>query len=60
MLRSDMDIQKDIVAEFKWEPGLRNDDIAVAVRDGVVTLAGSWTAMPTSGRPSAWPAGSRG
>ena len=40
MLRSDMDIQKDIVAELKWEPGLRNDDIAVAVRDGVVTLAG--------------------
>ena len=40
MLRSDMDIQKDIVAELKWEPGLKNDDIAVAVRDGVVTLAG--------------------
>src|SRR3954466_597466 len=40
MLRSDSDIQKDVMAELQWEPGLRNDDIAVAVRDGVVTLAG--------------------
>jgi BON domain len=40
MFRSDSDIQNDIIAELKWEPSLRNDDIAVAVRDGIVTLAG--------------------
>jgi osmotically-inducible protein OsmY len=40
MQRTDTNIQKDIVAELKWEPSLRNDDIAVGVRDGVVTLAG--------------------
>ncbi len=40
MLRTDSELHKDIVAELKWEPSLRNDDIAVAVRDGVVTLAG--------------------
>jgi osmotically-inducible protein OsmY len=40
MLRTDNDILKDVVAELKWEPGLRDDDIAVSVRDGVVTLAG--------------------
>ena len=40
MLRTDTDIQKDIVSELQWEPSLRNDDIAVGVRDGVVTLAG--------------------
>jgi osmotically-inducible protein OsmY len=40
MQRNDTDIHKDIVAEFHWEPSLRDDDIAVAVRDGVVTLAG--------------------
>jgi len=40
MLRTDTEINKDIVAELKWEPSLRNDDIAVGVRDGVVTLAG--------------------
>ena len=39
-MRSDSDIQKDITAELKWDPSLRNDAIAVAVRDGVVTLAG--------------------
>jgi osmotically-inducible protein OsmY len=39
-MRSDMDIQKDVVAELKYEPSLRDDDIAVGVRDGVVTLAG--------------------
>jgi osmotically-inducible protein OsmY len=37
---SDSDIQKDVVAELKMEPNLRDDDIAVGVRDGVVTLAG--------------------
>ena len=40
MSRSDTDIQKDIVSEIQWEPSLRNDDVAIAVRDGVVTLAG--------------------
>jgi osmotically-inducible protein OsmY len=39
-LYSDDDIRKDVLAELEWEPGPRNDDIAVGVRDGVVTLAG--------------------
>jgi len=40
MFHNDGDIQKDLIAELKWEPSLRDDDIGVAVRDGVVTLAG--------------------
>jgi len=40
MLRTDTELQKDIADELKWDPSLRNDDIAVGVRDGVVTLAG--------------------
>jgi osmotically-inducible protein OsmY len=40
MIHSDADIQKDVINELKWEPSLRDDDIGVAVRDGVVTLAG--------------------
>lgn len=40
MQRSDTDIHKDIVAELHWDPSLRDDDVAVAVRDGVVTFAG--------------------
>src|SRR5881628_2924519 len=51
VMRTDREIQKDVVAELRWEPSLRDDDIAVGVRDGVVTLAGfvdsyadKWTA----------------
>jgi osmotically-inducible protein OsmY len=40
MQRSDSEIQRDVSEELRWEPSLRDDDIAVAVRDGVVTLAG--------------------
>jgi osmotically-inducible protein OsmY len=40
MVRSDADIQKDVVDELRWDPALKDDDIAVAVREGVVTLAG--------------------
>lgn len=40
LMYSDSDILKDVVAELKMEPGLRDDDIAVGVRDGVVSLAG--------------------
>jgi osmotically-inducible protein OsmY len=40
MLRTDTELHQDIVAELNWEPSLRNDDIALGVRDGVVTLAG--------------------
>ena len=39
-MRTDMEIQQDVVAELKWDPSLRDDDVAVSVRDGVVTLAG--------------------
>lgn len=39
-MHTDSDIQKDITAELKWEPSLRNDDVAVGVRDGVATLGG--------------------
>jgi osmotically-inducible protein OsmY len=39
-VHTDSDIQKDVVAELKAEPNLRDEDIAVGVRDGVVTLAG--------------------
>jgi osmotically-inducible protein OsmY len=40
-MHTDNDIQQDVVAELNAEPNLRNDDIAVRVREGVVTLAGT-------------------
>ena len=39
-MRTDSQIQKDIIDELKWEPSLQDEDIGVAVHDGVVTLAG--------------------
>ncbi len=39
-MRTDNEIQRDIEDELRWDPSLSNDDIAVSVRDGVVTLAG--------------------
>ena len=50
-MRTDNDIRTDVIAELHWDPSLKNQDIAVAVRDGIVTLAGyadsyasKWTA----------------
>ena len=39
-MRSDSEIQKDVVAELKWEPSIHASEIGVAVKDGVVTLSG--------------------
>jgi osmotically-inducible protein OsmY len=40
MTRTDDEIQRDITDELKYDPTFQGDDIAVSVRDGVVTLAG--------------------
>ena len=40
-MKSDMELQKDVVAELKWEPRLREEEIGIAVREGVVTLTGT-------------------
>lgn len=39
-MRLDSDIKRDVEAELAWEPDIEADDIAVSVRDGVVTLTG--------------------
>src|SRR2546426_4639196 len=38
--RSDEQIQKDVLAELKWDARLQPNEIGVAVKDGVVTLTG--------------------
>jgi osmotically-inducible protein OsmY len=40
MTRSDSEIEKDLLDELRWDPALKDDDVAVSVRDGVVTLGG--------------------
>jgi len=38
--KTDSELQRDVVAELKWDPVVREKVIAVAVKDGVVTLGG--------------------
>ena len=40
-MRTDHDLQRDVIAELSWSPMLRNEEIGVAVKDGVVTLSGT-------------------
>ena len=39
-MKSDEDIRHDVEAELQWDPDIRAADVAVAVKDGVVTLTG--------------------
>jgi len=39
-MRTDSEIERDVVEELKWNPDLDSTDTAVTVKDGVVTLAG--------------------
>src|SRR5207253_51132 len=38
--RSDEQIQKDVLAELKWDARVQPNEIGVAVKDGIVTLMG--------------------
>ena len=38
--RPDSAINQDVILELKWDPKITSNDIAVAVKDGVVTLSG--------------------
>jgi osmotically-inducible protein OsmY len=40
IMRSDSDIRRDVEFELKWDPDIDSTDIAVAVKNGVVTLTG--------------------
>ncbi|MDO9186536.1 MAG: BON domain-containing protein [Bacteroidia bacterium] len=39
-MRTDSEIQKDVMDELKWEPLMKSTEIGVAVKNGVVTLSG--------------------
>jgi osmotically-inducible protein OsmY len=40
-LKTDSQIQADVLAELKWAPNVSQTDVGVQVHDGVVTLAGN-------------------
>jgi osmotically-inducible protein OsmY len=39
-MKSDTQLQKDVLDELKWEPTVSEKEIGVSVKDGVVTLSG--------------------
>ena len=39
-MKTDLELQKDIMEELKWQPLLKSSDIGVFVNDGIVTLNG--------------------
>jgi osmotically-inducible protein OsmY len=40
LMKTDTQLQRDVVDELKWEPSITEKEIGVAVKDGVVTLNG--------------------
>jgi osmotically-inducible protein OsmY len=45
-MRSDEDLKRDVTKELKWEPSVKETDIGVSVKHGIVTLSGH---VPTFG-----------
>ncbi len=40
-MKTDAELQRDVMTELKWEPTIHAAEIGVAVKDGVVTLSGN-------------------
>ncbi len=40
-MKNDLELQRDVIDELKWEPAIHSTDIGVTVKDGVVTLEGA-------------------
>jgi osmotically-inducible protein OsmY len=40
-MKTDIELQRDVIAELAWEPRIRHEEIGTAVHDGVVTLTGT-------------------
>ena len=56
-MKTDTELQQDVMNELKWEPTINAAEIEVAVKDGVVTLSGyvdsyvkKWAAERAAGR----------
>ena len=39
-MKTDMELQREVTNELKWEPSVNSAEIGVAVKDGAVTLSG--------------------
>jgi osmotically-inducible protein OsmY len=62
-MRTDGQLQRDVIDELHWEPAVQADHMGVEVRNGVVTLAGrvaSYIEKHAAGRAARRVAGVRG
>jgi osmotically-inducible protein OsmY len=39
-VKTDSELQRDVMAELAWDPSIKHEAIGVAVKDGIVTLSG--------------------
>lgn len=40
-MKTDLEIQKNVMEELKWQPSVKSTEIGVAVNNGIVTLSGT-------------------
>jgi osmotically-inducible protein OsmY len=40
IMKTDSQLQSDVIAELSWEPSIHSEEIGVEVKSGVVTLTG--------------------
>src|SRR5574339_790490 len=45
-MKTDMELQRDVLDEIAWEPSVAVPEIGVTVYDGIVTLSGSVDNLP--------------
>lgn len=45
-MKSDIELQKDVIDELRWDPSLKEKEIAVGAKEGVVTLSGHVPSYP--------------
>ncbi len=45
-MKTDMQLHQDVLAELTWDPSIKEKEIGVAVKDGVVTLTGTVNSYP--------------
>lgn len=55
-MNGDRELQRSVIDELGWEPGVKAAEIGVSVKDGVVTLTGNVDSYPekrVAGKPRA-------
>ena len=50
-MKTDSQLQRDVMTELEWEPRIDAAHIGVAAKDGVITLSGSVPHTGKSTRP---------